>query len=80
MIVPLLSALAIVIASAKIGGWRFSFLRHPVVLGELLVGLLLGPSLLNIFSMAYFQKAHVADALHELGKLACKPACFTLFL
>lgn len=69
MIVPLLSALAIVIASAKLGGWAFSALRQPVVLGKLLVGLLLGPSLLNIFGAEYFQKAHVTEALHEFGEL-----------
>ena len=69
MIVPLLSALAIVIASAKLGGWFFSYLKQPVVLGELLVGLILGPSLLNIFGSDYFQKAHVSDALHEFGEL-----------
>ena len=69
MIVPLLSALAIVILTAKLGGWFFSYLKQPVVLGKLFVGLVLGPSLLNVFGADYFQKAHVVEALHEFGEL-----------
>lgn len=69
MILPLLAALALVIVAAKLGGWLSSALRQPVVLGELLVGLVLGPSLLNIFGQAYFQQAHVTEALHEFGEL-----------
>lgn len=69
MILPLLAALALVIVAAKLGGWLSSALRQPVVLGELLVGLALGPSLLNVFGLAYFQQAHVGEALHELGEL-----------
>ena len=69
MIVPLLSALAIVILAAKLGGWFSSYLKQPAVLGELLAGLALGPSLLNIFGSDYFQKAHVIETLHELGEL-----------
>lgn len=69
MILPLLAALALVIVAAKLGGWLSSALRQPVVLGELLVGLVLGPSLLNVFGQAYFQQAHVTEALHEFGEL-----------
>lgn len=69
MILPLLAALTLVIASAKIGGWLSSRLGQPVVLGKLVVGLLLGPSLFNVFEVEYFQQAHVVAALREFGEL-----------
>jgi Kef-type K+ transport system membrane component KefB len=56
MILPLLAALALVIVAAKLGGWLASMLRQPVVLGELLVGLLLGPTLLDVFGLDYFSQ------------------------
>ncbi|HXV98715.1 MAG TPA: cation:proton antiporter [Anaerolineae bacterium] len=68
-IIPLLLALAIVIAAAKIGGWLSNRLGQPAVLGELVVGLLLGPSVLNVFGQPYFEEAHTLETLHELGEL-----------
>lgn len=69
MIVPFLLALAIVIACAKLGGWLSNRVGQPAVLGELLVGLLLGPSVINLFGLPYFEAGHVGDTLHELGEL-----------
>jgi Kef-type K+ transport system membrane component KefB len=68
-ILPLLSALALVIAAAKIGGWLSNRLGQPAVLGELVVGLLLGPSVLGLLGQPYFETAHVGETLHELGEL-----------
>jgi Kef-type K+ transport system membrane component KefB len=61
--------LALVIALAKAGGWLANQLGQPPVLGELVVGLLLGPSVFNVFGQPYFEAAHTADTLHELGEL-----------
>lgn len=69
MILPLLAALALVLTAAKFGGWLSGRLDQPVVLGKLLAGLVLGPSLLNVFELDYFQRAHVMEALHEFGEL-----------
>ncbi len=69
MIVPLLLALAVVIAGAKVGGWVSSRLGQPAVLGELLVGLLLGPSVVDLFGQPYFAGAHVTETLHQLGEV-----------
>jgi Kef-type K+ transport system membrane component KefB len=41
-VVPLLLDLSVVLASAKIAGWLATRLRQPAVLGELLVGILIG--------------------------------------
>ncbi len=49
---PLL--LAVVIATAKGAGYLSNRLGQPAVLGELLAGLLLGPSLLNLFHLPPF--------------------------
>ncbi len=69
MIVPLLSALALVIAAAKIGGWLSNRLGQPAVLGELVAGLLLGPSVFDVFGRPYFDTAHTLETVHELGEL-----------
>src|SRR5687768_16010624 len=66
---PLLLAFAIVLIAAKCGGWLLSRLDQPPVLGELLVGLLLGPSVLNLFALPYFAAGHTVETLHELGEL-----------
>lgn len=42
-------ALAIIIVAAKVSGYTTTRLGQPSVLGELLAGLLLGPTLLNMF-------------------------------
>ena len=44
----LVVSLIVIIAGAKLGGWLANRLRQPAVLGELLVGLLLGPSVVNL--------------------------------
>jgi Kef-type K+ transport system membrane component KefB len=58
-----------VIAAAKMGGWLANRLGQPAVLGELVVGLLLGPSVLNLFGRPYFETVHTTESLHELGEL-----------
>lgn len=68
-IIPLLLAVALVITAAKMGGWLSNRLGQPAVLGELTAGLLLGPSVLNIFGQPYFETTHTVDTLHELGEL-----------
>jgi len=74
----LLLLLAIIIAASKFAGHLSQrYLNQPVVFGEILAGLLLGPTLLNIFGWPIFQPAspeswrlhdHV-DALAQVGVL-----------
>lgn len=68
-VLPLLLALALVIGVAKLGGWFLNRLGQPPVLGELLVGLLLGPSVLNLFALPYFAQEHTVETLREFGEL-----------
>ena len=39
------------------------------MLGELLAGLILAPSVLAVFSAPYFAEAHVTELLIELGEV-----------
>lgn len=59
----LLLVLALVFIVAKICGELFERIGQPAVLGELIAGLLLGPSLLNVFDPAH----PVLHFLAELG-------------
>lgn len=68
-ILPLLLALALVITAAKIGGWLSNRLGQPAVLGELVAGLLLGPSVLDLFGRPYFEAGHTLETIHEVGEL-----------
>jgi Kef-type K+ transport system membrane component KefB len=69
MIAPILAGLILVIVAAKASGWVSIRIGQPAVLGELLAGLILGPSLLGVFSIPYFAAAHVTELLIELGEI-----------
>jgi len=61
----LILALIIIITGAKAGGWLANRLRQPAVLGELLVGLLLGPSLFDLMGWPMLANAHEPHLLTE---------------
>lgn len=67
-----LIALVIVIFAAKMGGYISTRFRQPSVLGELLVGLILGPTILNmLFSWPIFHEPELLEEaltlMAELG-------------
>ena len=55
-------ALPIIILFAKLGGWLSVRLKQPAVLGELLAGLLLGPTVIDLIHLPWFNNA---ELLHE---------------
>lgn len=55
-------ALVIIIAAAKAGGYLSTRIKQPAVLGELLIGILLGPTLLDLFHLGPFAGD---ELLHE---------------
>jgi len=61
----LILALIIIITGAKAGGWLANRLRQPAVMGELLVGLLLGPSLFDLMGWPTLANAHEPHLLTE---------------
>ncbi len=62
-------AMALLISAAKVGGYLSYRLGQPSVLGELLVGLLLGPTLVDILHIPYFTDKHLAEVITEMADL-----------
>ena len=62
-------ALVIIIAAAKIGGYISLKLGQPSVLGELAIGIILGPSVLDMFHWAPFTDKHLGEAIAHIAEL-----------
>ena len=62
-------ALAILIASAKLAGYLIQRVGQPAVVGEVLAGLLLGPSVLNLFNLSFFTDTHLPVEVEHLAEL-----------
>ena len=68
-VLALLFALAVLIAAAKIAGELSQRLGQPAVLGELLAGLILGPTLLDLFALPVAQAPGLRESIHSMGQL-----------
>lgn len=64
-----LLVLAVIIVAAKIGGYISLRLGQPSVLGELLVGLILGPSLLDFLHASFITDVHLSETIHNLAEV-----------
>lgn len=62
-------ALVIIILAAKLGGYISYRLGQPSVLGELIVGILLGPSALNVLHLPFFTDVHLEETIAHLAEL-----------
>ncbi len=71
-------ALAGFITAAKLAGYLSARFHQPVVFGELLAGLILGPSLLNVLEWDYLARHPKLDVLIE--HLAFVGVLFLMFL
>jgi Kef-type K+ transport system membrane component KefB len=65
----LLLLLGIIIFAAKTGGLLSTRLGQPAVLGELLAGLMLGPTVVDLLGQPLFAEGHVGEIILELGEL-----------
>lgn len=61
--------LTIVLVVAKVAGYLSTLVRQPSVLGELLVGVLLGPSLVDILHHAPFNDLLLDEIVHDLAEM-----------
>jgi len=61
--------LSILITAAKTGGWISFRLGQPSVLGELLVGIILGPTFVNILGLPFLTNPYLPDTIHDLAEL-----------
>jgi Kef-type K+ transport system membrane component KefB len=65
----LLLLLAVLIAAAKMLGLASTRVGQPAVLGELLAGLLLGPSVLNVLALPFFSDKHLGETVSHLAEI-----------
>lgn len=75
--VQLILVLSVILFAAKLAGYLSTLLGQPSVLGELLVGVLLGPSLLDITHSVFITDTHLTEIVIELGELG---VLFLMFL
>ena len=69
-ILELLAALSIILVAAKLSGLLATRTGQPAVLGELAAGVILGPSVLNLFGFDFFSDPQLEDTvllMKELG-------------
>ncbi|MGQ9516699.1 MAG: cation:proton antiporter [Anaerolineae bacterium] len=65
----LLLALFIILVAAKSAGYLSTRLGQPSVLGELLIGLILGPTLFNMLHWPFFNDPHLGETVSHLAEL-----------
>lgn len=61
--------LSIILLAAKSAGYLSTRLGQPSVLGELLVGLMLGPSLFDLVHLSIITDVHLGEIIAEIGEL-----------
>jgi Kef-type K+ transport system membrane component KefB len=65
-------ALVIIIAAAKLSGYISLYFKQPSVLGELLAGILLGPTVLDLFHVTWLpfhEDVHLAETIAFMAEL-----------
>ena len=70
-------AIAIIIAAAKLGGYLSHRLGQPAVVGKVVAGLILGPSLLNFLQWPMFTDPHLGESIVFLAELGVLLLMFT---
>ena len=83
LLLHVLLQLALIIAAARGGAWLLSKAGQPQVVGEILAGLLLGPSLLGRFHprlVEFFFPAETADVLPVLSEIGLVMLMFLIGL
>ena len=65
----LITLLVIILLAAKVAGYLSTRVGQPSVFGELLIGLILGPSLLNFTGLPFVTDTHINEIITELGEI-----------
>lgn len=73
----LILALAVIIFAAKVAGYISYRLGQPAVLGELLVGVFLGPTIIDLLNLPFFTDPALYEVVYEFGELG---VLFLMFL
>lgn len=73
----LATTLIIILIAAKLAGLIANKLGQPSVLGELLIGIVLGPTFINITHLQFATDTHLTEIILQLGELG---VLFIMFL
>ena len=65
----LISLITIILVAAKIAGYLSTRIKQPSVFGELLVGVVLGPSLINLTHLPFVSNIHLPETITEIGEI-----------
>ncbi|MGB2695589.1 MAG: cation:proton antiporter, partial [Dehalococcoidia bacterium] len=76
-VLQFLLVLVIILIAAKASGMAASRLGQPAVLGELLAGVILGPSVIDLFGLNFITDAHLDETIHLMAELG---VIFLMFL
>jgi Kef-type K+ transport system membrane component KefB len=76
-LLQLLLILCIILVAAKMSGLIALRLGQPAVLGELAAGVVLGPSVIDIFGLDFVSDPHLEETVHLLAELG---VIFLMFL
>jgi Kef-type K+ transport system membrane component KefB len=79
-VVPLLLTISLILFAARLAGAAARRLGQPRVLGELLVGVALGPTLLNVLHWGPLGAGHVDATIKELAELGVLILMFNIAL
>jgi Kef-type K+ transport system membrane component KefB len=79
-VVPLLLAISLILCAARLAGAAARRLGQPRVLGELLVGVALGPTLLNLLHWGPLASGHLDGTIKELAELGVLILMFNIAL
>jgi Kef-type K+ transport system membrane component KefB len=79
-VVPLLLTISLILCAARLAGAAARRLGQPRVLGELLVGVALGPTLLNVLHWGPLGAGHVDATIKELAELGVLILMFNIAL
>jgi hypothetical protein len=61
--------IAMILLTAKLGGFLSTRLGQPAVLGELIIGLILGPSLLNLIHLPFLDTHLMQEIIYQFAEL-----------
>lgn len=65
----LITLIAIILVAAKAAGYISTRFHQPSVFGELLIGVLLGPSLIDLAHLGFVSETHLNEVIHYLGEI-----------
>lgn len=71
--------LLIIIAASRVAGWMFTRCGQPAVVGEMMAGILLGPSLFGLLAPGAFQFVFPATSLDALKLFSQIGVCLFMF-